>query len=218
MGRNAILLGASGLIGSCLLKLLLENNVFSEVVIFVRKPLNIDHPKLQEVITDFSDLSALKSHITGDVVFSCLGSTKSKTPDLKQYQRIDHEIPLQIAKYASENNVKQFHIVSALGAKASSDNFYSKMKGETEEDLKKIDFSSVHIYQPSLLRGNRKENRILEKLALLLTKVIDPLLIGSLKKYRSIEAEKVAEAMYHQSQKEQKGIFTYPSDKIKELV
>ena len=199
MSKKAILLGASGLIGSCLLELLLASDRFSSVIIFVRKPLGLKNKKLTEVVTDFSELSKLKELINGDIVFSCLGSTKSKTPDLREYRRIDHDIPVTIAKYAEENHVAQFHLVSSLGANSNASNFYSKMKGETEDDIKKASISSIHIYQPSLLRGKRKEDRFLEKLALQITKVIDPLLVGSLKKYRSIEIEKVAQAMFNQS-------------------
>ncbi len=218
MSKRAILLGASGLIGSNLLELLLANDEFSTVTILVRRPLGIKSPKLIEIVTDFSDLTTLKEIITGDIVFSCLGSTKSKTPDLSEYRRIDHDIPVQIAEYASENNIEQFHLISSLGANPKASNFYSKMKGETEEDIKKTGIPSIYIYQPSLLRGKRKEKRFFEQLALQVTKVIDPLLIGSLKKYRSIEIEKIAQAMVNQSLKHQKGIFTYQSDQIKELV
>lgn len=218
MGKKAILLGASGLIGSSLLELLLKSDAISEILIFVRKPLLVKNNKIREIVTDFSDLASLKQYISGDVIFSCLGSTKRKTPNLNNYKRIDHEIPLTFAKYGIENGVKEFHLVSALGANANASNFYSKMKGETEDELKSLPFSTIHIYQPSLLRGKRKESRPLEKLALVLSKIVDPILIGSLKKYRSISADVIASAMLNQSKKEHKGIFSYPSDKIKELV
>lgn len=218
MSKKAILLGASGLIGSRLLELLLNSNSFNEVTVLVRKSLGINHEKLTEVITDFSELTPLNSIISGDIIFSCLGSTKNKTPNLKDYKRIDHDIPLQIAKFGKENNVSQFHLVSALGANSQSSVFYSKMKGQTEEELKQLGFISTFIYQPSLLRGERKEKRFFEKLTLKITKYIDPLLTGSLKKYRSIKVETVAQAMLNQSLKKQKGVFTYQSDQIKELV
>ena len=92
------------------------------------------------------------------------------------------------------------------------------MKGETENDLKKLGIPSLHVYQPSFLRGNRNENRPIEKVVLVLMKVVDPLLIGSLKKYRSIAAEDVAKAMINESIKNKKGIFVHQSDQIKELV
>lgn len=218
MNQKAIIIGASGLIGRELLTLLLAYSHFETVKIFVRKSLNIKHPKLTEVISDFKDLNSLKSEIYGDALFCCLGSTKSKTPDLNQYRKIDHDYPLFFAEEGLKNGLQQFHLVSALGADAKSSNFYTKMKGETEEAIKLLGIPSLYIYQPSFLRGNRVENRPLEKFALLIMKAIDPLLIGGLKKYQSINAISVAKAMIIESIKNKRGIFVHKSDQIKELV
>ncbi|QEK52560.1 NAD(P)H-binding protein [Pedobacter aquae] len=218
MAKKAIIIGASGLIGSELLSVLLHEPAYTEVITLVRKSLNTYHPKLKEIITDFSNLSEIKEHIKADVIFSCIGTTRAKTPDLSNYRKIDHDIPIEIGKIAVENQVKQYHLVSALGANAQSSNFYSKIKGETEDDLKALNIPAIHIYQPSLLRGERKEKRVGEKIALVLMQAIDPLLVGSLKKYRSIKTSVIALAMYQQSLKEDQGIFTYPSDIIKEIV
>ncbi|WP_304065343.1 NAD(P)H-binding protein [Pedobacter glucosidilyticus] len=218
MSKKAIIIGASGLIGSELLSVLLHSSAYTEVIALGRKPLNIQNQKLKEIITDFSNLSEIKGQIKADVIFCCIGTTRAKTPDLNSYRKIDHDIPIEIAKIAVENQVQQYHLVSALGANAQSSNFYSKIKGQTEDDLKVLNIPAIHIYQPSLLSGNRKEKRMAEKIALVLMKVIDPLLIGSLKKYRSIKTSVIALAMYQQSLKEDQGIFTYPSDIIKEIV
>jgi uncharacterized protein YbjT (DUF2867 family) len=218
MKTSAVVLGASGLVGRHLLSLLLNNPHFDSIKIFVRKLLPISHPKLTQIITDFEHLELKKEEIKADVIFCCLGSTQKKTPDLNIYKNIDHDYPLYFAVEGQKNGMQQFHQVSALGANAKSSNFYTKMKGETENDLKKLGIPSLHIYQPSFLRGNRNENRPLEKVFLVLMKVIDPLLIGSLKKYRSIAAEDVAKAMINESIKNKKGIFVHQSDQIKELV
>jgi uncharacterized protein YbjT (DUF2867 family) len=218
MKTSAIVLGASGLIGSHLLTLLLNDPHFDSIKIFVRKLLPIQHPKLIQIITDFEHLELKREEIKADVIFCCLGSTKSKTPDLKHYRKIDHDYPLFFAAEGLKNGLQQFHLVSALGANSKSTNFYTKMKGETEDDLKKLGISCIHLYQPSFLTGNRNESRLLEKAVLVLMKVIDPLLIGSLKKYRSIAAEDVAKAMINESIKNKKGIFVHQSDQIKELV
>lgn len=217
MDKKAIILGASGLIGSELLQLLIESEHYKEIVVFVRKPLAVQSDKLVQSITDFKNLEKLKTLISADIVFSCLGSTKAKTPDKKDYIYIDKTIPETITTYASENKVQQFHIVSALGANANSSIFYNKIKGETEDFIKHLPIPGIYIYQPSLIKGNRKEKRFGEDLAVILSKFIDPLLIGRLKKYRSIESITIAKAMYNQSLKNEKGIFTISSDKIKEL-
>jgi uncharacterized protein YbjT (DUF2867 family) len=116
-----------------------------------------------------------------------------------------------------KNGISQFHLVSSLGANHTANNSYLKLKGELENKLKQAAILSLHIYQPSLLTGNRRESRTLEKLAISAFKLIDPLLIGPLKKYRSIKAETVAQAMLNQSLKNLKGTFTYPSLQIQKL-
>jgi uncharacterized protein YbjT (DUF2867 family) len=217
MKKTAIVLGASGLIGSNLLPLLLKNSNFESIKIFVRKTLPVQHPKLLQILTNFEDLETVKNEIKADVIFCCLGSTKSKTPDLKQYRKIDHDYPIYFAEEGLKNGLTEYHLVSALGANSKSSNFYTKMKGETENAIKELDISSLYIYQPSFLKGNRTEKRLGEKIALLVMKLIDPLLMGSLKKYKTIAAEVVAKAMINESIKNKKGIFVLESDKIKEL-
>lgn len=214
---EAILLGASGLIGGELLKLLLADPNYSKVKIIVRKKLPVSNEKLEQIIADFTTIEAHKEKLKADVVFSCLGSTKKKTPDLKEYYQIDHDYPLLVAKLTKDQGVESFHIVSSLGANSSSSGFYLKMKGETEDDIAKIGFKSYHIYRPSLLTGDRKEKRIVENIGEVIMKIIDPLLLGSFKKYRSISGKTVASAMNKQSLINGTGKFIYPSDKIKEL-
>src|SRR5690606_30210387 len=130
---EAILLGASGLIGGELLNLLLADSNFSKVKIIVRKELSVKNDKLLQIIADFSTIEAHKDNLNADVVFSCLGSTKKKTPDVKKYYEVDHDYPVLVAKLAKDQGVESFHIVSSLGASSTSSNFYTKMKGETED-------------------------------------------------------------------------------------
>ena len=146
-----------------------------------------------------------------------MGSTKKKTPDLTEYRKIDHDYPLYFAKEGLKNGLMQYHIVSALGADPKSSNFYTKMKGELENDLKKLKIPALYIYQPSFLEGKRNENRPLEKIILPIMKLVNLLLIGGLRKYQSISAKVVAKAMLNESIKNKSGIFVFESDKIKEL-
>lgn len=217
MGKKAIILGSSGLIGSNLLTLLVQHEGYESVTVFVRNKIELDHPKLKQIITDFKNLEHLKDEITGDVIFCCLGSTKKKTPDLDQYKKVDHDYPLYFAHEGLKNGIKSFHLVSALGANSKSSNFYTKMKGETEDALKAVEFDSTYIYQPSFLRGNRAENRPMEKIMLPIMSIVDLILFGPLKKYQSIEALDVAKAMLNESITNKRGIFVLESDKIKEL-
>jgi len=217
MVKRAIVAGAGGLVGGELIKVLLASAGSEEVMILVRKELPIEHPRLTQLLVDFNRLDDYSDAIKGNAVFCCLGSTRKKTPGLNEYRKVDHDYPLQLALIALGNDVKQYHLVSAIGADAESSNFYTKMKGETEQDIIKLGLPALHIYRPSLLTGNRKEWRPMEGFFAGLMKVIDPLLFGSVKKYRSIAAATVAEAMYNQSLNNEGGVHIYPSDKIKEL-
>ena len=214
MAYKAIIAGASGLIGSNLLKLLLDAPEYSEVLVLVRKELPLQHKNLVQLVINFDDLDKHAAAITGHAIFSCLGTTNAQTPDKQQYRKIDHDYPLQLAKLAKQNGVDQFHVVSAIGADANSGMFYVKLKGELEDDLKTLDLKTLYIYQPSMLIGDREKPRLAEKILFGLFKVIDPLLFGGLKKYRSIKSTTVANAMFKKSLESAIGTFTYTSDKI----
>ena len=217
MATRAVLAGASGLIGSALLDILLQQPEYNEVILLVRTELPVANKKLTQLKIDFDQLNNYASFITGHTIFSCLGSTRKKTPNLTDYRKIDHDYPLKLAELAKKNGVTQFHLVSSMGANKKSANFYTKMKGETEEDIKKTGLPCLHIYRPALLTGDRKEKRFGEKTFTAIMKAIDPLLWGNLKNYRSIMATTVAMAMFKQSLINKEGVFIHPSDKIKQL-
>ena len=211
---KAVLLGASGLIGSSLLRQLLASPQYSEVLVLVRKPLNQQHPKLKVLVVDFDKLNDYAENLKTDVVYCCLGTTKKKTPDQENYRKVDYQYPLDMGWIAYTNGAAQYHLVSSLGANPQSSIFYSRLKGEVERDLKTIPFKTIHIYRPSLLDGERKESRFGERLMIYVMRAINPLLIGGLKKYRSISIDQVAAAMLNQSLVDQRGIFVHQSDQL----
>jgi uncharacterized protein YbjT (DUF2867 family) len=135
MAKKAVIAGASGLIGSNLLAILLQQPEYEEVLVLVRKELVIKHEKLIQLVIDFDALDNSPESITGNAMFCCLGSTQKKTPDLNNYRKVDYDYPLQLARIASKNGISQYHLVSSLGANAASSNFYIKMKGEVEDDM-----------------------------------------------------------------------------------
>lgn len=217
MSNKAVIAGASGLIGSKLLEILLHEPYYDEVLILVRNELPVSNKKLVQLVIDFEKLDDHAAAITGHAFFCCLGSTIKKTPDLAEYRKIDHDYPLKLAQLAKRNSVEQYHLVSSIGANSESSNFYTRTKGETEADIEKVGIKCLHIYQPSFLAGPRKESRPREQFFLGLMKIIDPLLVGNLAKYRSIPAATVARAMFNESTKKQEGVFVHSSDKIKLL-
>jgi len=189
MAYKAIIAGASGLIGSSLLTILLNGAAYTEVTVLVRKPIGITHPKLREVIVDFYKLEDFATEINGHTLFCCLGTTKAKTPDLTDYFNIEHNYPVSLGQLAVKNGVKQYHYVSSIGANKNASAYYTKFKGQTEYDLEQLNLLTLHIYRPSILSGERNEHRPMEKFVNGLMYLINPLLIGSLKKYRSIPAK-----------------------------
>ena len=217
MAYKAIIAGASGLIGSSLLTILLNEPAYTKVTILVRNKTGLSHPKLTELLIDFDKLDDFTGDINGHALFCCIGTTKNKTPDLKDYYKIEHDYPVMLGQLAVNNGVKQYHYVSSIGADKNSKAYYTKFKGQTEYDLEQLHLPSLHIYRPSILSGERKDHRPMEKFINGFMYIINPLLIGSLKKYRSIPAETVAMAMYKQSINSDEGVFIYSSDQIKQI-
>ena len=217
MAHKAVIAGASGLIGSNLLNILLNAPEYAEVLVVTRRELPVQHKKLVQLVINFEDLNKHTAAINGHAVFSCLGTTKNQTPNDNEYRKIDHDYPLQLAQIAKKNGVEQFHLVSSIGANKKSSSSYLKLKGELEADLQKLDIKTLHIYQPSMLTGTRERNHLLEKIAGVLFKILNPILIGGLKKYKSIKGSIVALAMYKKSLNHAVGTFIHTTDKIKQI-
>ncbi|MCF2489403.1 NAD-dependent epimerase/dehydratase family protein [Dyadobacter sp. CY347] len=194
-GKKAILFGASGFVGNYLLEGLLSDPDYDQVTIVVRKNLNVAHPKLKMLIGDYHSLPNLKDQIVADEVYIALGTTKKNTPDQKTYYEVDHDYPVLAAQIAKEKGAKSVFLVSAVGPDASSSIFYIRTKGETERDVAALDLLHTHIFRPSMIMGNRKETRPMEKLFIKIFSLLNPLLIGPAQKYRGIEGKDIAKAM-----------------------
>jgi uncharacterized protein YbjT (DUF2867 family) len=191
-----LILGASGLTGSFVLKYALEDPRISEVFIWVRKPLGISHPKLKEKVVNFLDFETYEANFPiVDSVCCCIGTTIKKAGSQKAFHDTDVLIPQKIAEIAQKKGVKTFVLQSSIGANSDSNNFYLKCKGEIEHNISELNFNSFIILQPSLLLGKRKEKRLPEKIAMYLMGALSGLFIGPLKNYKAISAERVAKAM-----------------------
>ncbi|MCF2505671.1 NAD(P)H-binding protein [Dyadobacter sp. CY107] len=194
-GKTAILFGASGFVGSYLLEGLLNDPDYAQVTIVVRKNLNISHPKLKMLIGDYHALPALKDEIVANDVFIALGTTKKSTPDQKIYYQVDHDYPVLAARIGKERGAKSVFLVSAVGPDAGSGIFYIRTKGETERDVIAQGLLHTHIFRPSMIMGDRKESRTLEKALIKIFSIINPLFVGPMQKYRGIEGKNIAKAM-----------------------
>ncbi len=217
MKKTAIILGATGLTGGILLEKLLEDPSFEKIKLFSRSSINNNSPKIEEHLIDMFQLEKHSEAFKADVVFCCIGTTKSKTSNKETYKKIDYGIPVTAAKLAKQNGIKTFIVISAMGADANSSIFYNKTKGEMQRDVLKQGFDcaqpDIYILQPSLIVGNREENRLGEKVATFFMKTFSFFIP---KKYKMIKAETIAKAMQSLSKKgySEKII---PSEKIQEI-
>lgn len=201
MEKTAIMLGATGLTGSELLKKLLDDKSYKNVKVFGRRKLEIDHPKLEQFIGDLFKLEKFSKHFIGDEVFCCIGTTAKKTPDKVVYKAIDFGIPVQAAKLSKENDIPFFAVVSAMGANKKSNIFYNKTKGEMEEGVLAQHIPFTYILRPSLILGKRNEKRLAESWAMTLFEKLSFLFVGPFKKYRPNPAENIARNMWEIAQK-----------------
>lgn len=213
MKKTAIILGATGLTGSLLLKKLLKDPAFEKIILFARSSAGENSPKIEEHLIDMFQLEKYSEAFTADVVFCCIGTTKAKTPDNETYKKIDYGIPVTAAKLAKQNGIETFIVISAMGADENSGIFYNKTKGEMQRDVLKQQIKNTYILQPSLIAGDRDENRLGEKIATFFMKIFGFLVP---KKYKIIKAETIAEAMLILAKQDySEKIIT--SEKIKEI-
>ncbi|WP_194851774.1 NAD-dependent epimerase/dehydratase family protein [Nonlabens antarcticus] len=194
-GLSAVIIGATGLVGSTLLLQLLEDSRYEKVITLSRKRIPNNHPKHENYLADLFDPTTYKEELQGDHLFICTGTTKANTPDSEEYYRIEHDLPVDVAKTARENGINKVIAISALGADPNSRFSYNKGKGEMERDIEKLEFERCYFVQPALISGDRQEKRTFEDLWGKFQKLIDPLLVGSFKKYRTIHPQTIARAM-----------------------
>lgn len=191
--KTAIIFGVTGLTGKALLHNIVEDDRYSKIYIVTRRPCGFIHPKVEEILFNYKDFKEMPS-IKADHVFCCLGTTIKKAGSKEAQQIIDRDFPIAIAKYAHTLGAEKMVTVSSIGADAKSSNFYLRTKGEMEEGVKSNFKHSVFV-RPSFLLGNREEMRIGEKIGIALFSIINPLLFGSLSKYKGIQVSQLSKAM-----------------------
>ncbi|HEV2131140.1 MAG TPA: oxidoreductase [Longimicrobiaceae bacterium] len=212
--RTALLLGATGLVGGHCLNFLLNDEAYGTVSVLGRRPLAREHPKLEQHVVDFDHLEGFADLIRAHDVFCCLGTTIRKAGSQEAFRRVDFEYPYQSARIAARQGAERFLIVTAIGADPGSRIFYNRVKGEVEEAVKALSFGSVVILRPSLLLGEREELRLGERLAEPVMRVVSPLMLGPLRRYRPVPSRKVAAAMVRLAKEEGQGVRIVESDEI----
>lgn len=213
--KTAIIAGASGLIGRSLTQSLLQSKNYGQVIALVRKPLGIQHEKLKELTVDFDRLSEMTDFPQGDDIFCCLGTTMKKAGSKEAFYKVDFTYCYEFAKAALNAGADRFFLISAMGSNKKSRFFYNRVKGEIEDKVSFLNYRTIYIFKPSLIRGPREERRPGEKFAQFITKLIP--FIGPWKKYRPIHADKIADAMMKVARQEDKGCYFYESEIMRKM-
>ncbi len=214
--RKALIVGATGLVGGYCLQTLLNDPSYSEVTALVRKTLLVKHRKLKEAITPFDkSLERTLSTINAQDIYCCLGTTIKKAGSQEAFKKVDFSLVVKIAALMKKQGAEQFIVISAIGASKDSKVFYSRTKGEMEEALKGLEYPCLRIVRPSLLLGPRKEFRFGERMSIIMSPFWKLCLVGSLKKYKPVQAESVARFMVKVAKSQPiSGIHIYESDMI----
>jgi uncharacterized protein YbjT (DUF2867 family) len=212
--KTAVIAGATGAIGKVLLERLLESNSYSRIVALTRRPLNEKNPKLENVITSFGDESISDVIGKADDVFVTLGTTMKKAGSKSAFATVDYGHVVFLSDMAKRTGASRFLVVSSVGANAGSSNFYLSTKGRMEQSIMASGIPGIYIFRPSLLVARREESRPGEDMAILISKITDFLMVGPLRRYKSIAAEKVAMAMLNAAQNMPMGHFIIQSEEM----
>lgn len=211
----ALIAGTTGLVGNFLLGELLASDAYDQVIALSRKPLERSHPKLINHVIDFDNLAAHAHALKADDIFCCLGTTIRQAGSQAAFRKVDHDYPLQLARITKEQGARQFLLVTAMGSDKSSSIFYNRVKGEVEEAIGQLGFEAFHIFQPSMLLGERTEQRAGESVGKKVMVALDFLIP---KKYKAIEAVRVARGMHQVARQHQAGRHIHDSAELQDFV
>ena len=206
MKQTSIVLGASGLIGRLLILELLQKS--NKVIAILRNDEDLPN-EVEKLIINFDEFINNGQLPNCDQLFICIGTTIKKAGSKEEFVKVDYTYAYEFAKKAFEVNASEIHLVSSVGADSKSNNFYLKTKGQIEDAILELKFEYTKIYRPSLLIGERSETRLLEKLGQLISPLFNSFLLGAMKKYRSIDAKKVARSMVYNNEEKSLKYYYY---------
>jgi uncharacterized protein YbjT (DUF2867 family) len=215
--KIALVAGCTGLVGGFLLKTLLDAPDYSRIYALTRRPYGKEHPKLANRVVVFNRMAEQLKGLVAQDAFCCIGTTIAEAGSQEAFRAADVDAVLLFARAARAAQATRFVVVSSVGASSSSKKFYLRTKGEMEEAVTDLGFTSVDILQPSLLLGPRKGFRLLETAGQIFAPVINPLLTGTRESLRAIPAETVAKAMLGASRRGARGTYRYTYGAICQL-
>lgn len=207
-GRAVLVVGATGLVGSEIIKKLVADTTVSRVVLAVRRPISGLGPKVEAKVVDFDHLERHADVFAVDQIFCALGTTIREAGSQEAFRRVDFEYPLNVARAGQKHGARHFLLVSSLGASADSGVFYSRVKGELEDQLRSLGYRAVTIARPSLLLGKRNEFRLIERIGA----VVGEFVPG---RFRPVHAEAVARSLVRAAQIDAPGLHIIESEEIR---
>ncbi len=208
--KQLMLVGATGLVGSHVLQKALDDASVDRVVAPTRTPL-APHPKLFNPVLDFHRMPEGADWWAVDAVICALGTTIRVAGSQAAFYKVDHDLPLEVAYLARRHGARAYAFNSALGADTASRVFYSRTKGETERDLQAVGYPSLTLVRPGLIDGQRATSRPLERFAVHVSKLVQPLLP---KRYRVVPAERIAHHLLQAALSATPGVHVLPSDAL----
>ncbi len=208
---HALLIGATGATGRDLLDLLLKDDDFRRIDIFVRRAPDVQHEKLKIHIIDFDKPEQWKHSVKGDVLFSCLGTTLKAAGSKEAQWKIDYEYQYRFAKAARENNAEKYVLVSSAHSSPDSFFFYPKMKGQLEDAVKSLGFPKLSIFKPPVL-VRKNSDRTGEILGLKAVQFFNK--IGLFHSQKPMPTEILAKALINAAKIKENGIYIFEGEAI----
>ncbi|HTP39869.1 MAG TPA: NAD-dependent epimerase/dehydratase family protein [Steroidobacteraceae bacterium] len=213
-GKVALVAGASGLTGMALVRALLDSPRYARVIALSRRPLPFEHPKFANRILRFEELETRLGNLRCHEAFCCLGTTIKQAGSQQEFRAVDQQLAVRFARVARSLGADTLVHISSVGADSAARSFYLQVKGDTEKLIEQVRFPALHLMQPSLLLGSRREMRPLEFAAQLVMPLLNPLLRGELARFRAIPARDLARAMLAAAASQRRGVYRYNGMKL----
>ena len=211
MKNTAVIIGATGAVGKEILKEILGSEYYERIYVLGRNSISrlSEDDRLTKVVIDFENIRFDTSILDDRDVFAALGTTIKIAGSKENQRKIDVDYTVNFAKLC-EGKVRSFNVVSAIGAKSNSKNFYNSLKGELEDKLKEMNLGTLRIFQPSLLISKREDKRFLEEIFMKVAPIFQFVLKGKTKKYSPIEASLLGKKIVRfATENKGKGTYTY---------
>ncbi|UTW67977.1 NAD(P)H-binding protein [bacterium SCSIO 12643] len=194
MKFTASVLGGTGLVGHFLTQELIADENCEKIIFITRKNTSLQHPKIETRIINFDHEPDYVKYIKGDVLFSCLGTTRAQAKSIRKHYLVDYHYQFRAAQAAAKNGVENYVLVSSPWSNIQSKNYYRKMKAELERDVQNLGFKKIALIKPNGLAGKRKKPRFGETYGIRLFNILAKC-FPTLKKHQPIDAKKVAQIM-----------------------